>query len=458
MSGSEGALLPRNWSACTSKIRAKIIVISPIVQNRNDVTEIDSVRYWGCNSVHLNARSFEWTTARVTLNCPPSHVFQRSRRTMREALRSPAHQRAPESAMHMEPASHAGITPRKSAPNPLLTLRGVRSLRKSNALPSPLPRVAPLDKSMQPPPRPNVSAGKLDTDLFARRASVSARRVLDIRPLPAPVKNGIVPLATACEQDSTTSEPVVYSGSTAPGPTDLSPTAQRHARSDARASADERSRRMADLEKDKREMRLLFVSRRDAGCILDVTGSSRAPAQEKVTGSSVPSVPRRHMPGDETEQCSMCKLFGVEVPCLCMPVALPLLSAATAWSTLGRRFHFVHSAGAPARGIPVAPAPDHAPSRHVTFALRARVFGGNIQHPLLQIFVPSPAKSSPARGSDAVSPRSFPPLRPTTTSHHSPARPGLDRQSYDSLSPVVGPSRALRRVRENAFSLHTRST
>ncbi|KAJ1482110.1 hypothetical protein T484DRAFT_1805061 [Baffinella frigidus] len=52
------------------------------------------------------------------------------------------------------------------------------------------------------------------------------------------------------------------------------------------------------------------------------------------------------MPGHETEQCSMCKTIGMEVPCRCMPVALPLLSGSKAWQILGRRYKAADAAPA----------------------------------------------------------------------------------------------------------------
>jgi len=199
---------------------------------------------------------------------------------MREALHFPAHQRAPET--HTEPAPPAGNTLRKSALNSLPTFRGVRSPRKSNTLPSLRLGAAPLDKNTHPLSRPCFSAGMLDTDLFARAESVAARRLLGLRALPAAAKNDIAPLATTCEQGSAAREPVVHPGSTAL--IDLSPTAQRHAGSDARAGADERSRRMDDLEKDKRELFWLFASRRDAGFVLDVTPGTSRRIQRAVQG------------------------------------------------------------------------------------------------------------------------------------------------------------------------------
>jgi len=197
---------------------------------------------------------------------------QRSRGTMRDALRSPAHRRAPEPETYSVSAPPAAITLRKSAtPTPSPTLQVVRSL------PSQRRGFAPLEKKMLPLPRP---CSKLDTDLFAHTESVSARRLLELRPLPAPVKNDIAPLATTCQQGSATREPVVRPGSTAPGPIDLSPAAHMHAGSDARAGAVDRFRRMPErytgLEKEKRELLLLFASGRDTGFILDVTDGNIA--------------------------------------------------------------------------------------------------------------------------------------------------------------------------------------
>ncbi|KAJ1486122.1 hypothetical protein T484DRAFT_1944099 [Baffinella frigidus] len=105
---------------------------------------------------------------------------------------------------------------------------------------------------------------------------------------------------------------------------------------------------------------------------------------------SIPSVQQWHITGHETEQCSMCKTIGVEVPCRCMPVALPLLSGSKAWRVLGRRFRAVDAAPAadahhpprvdtasPAlataaahRAAPPAPLPLHA--RQVTSSRRRR--------------------------------------------------------------------------------------
>ena len=129
---------------------------------------------------------------------------------------------------------------------------------------------------MLPLPRPHFS-GQLNTDLIARTEIVSARRLLGLRPLPVPVNN-IASLATTCEQGSATREPVVRSGSTSPGPIDLSPTAHTNAGSDACAGAVEQFRCMPEgnigdtgIEKDKHELLSIFASRRDAGHILEVT-------------------------------------------------------------------------------------------------------------------------------------------------------------------------------------------
>ena len=247
---------------------------------------------------------------------------QRSRGTMRDALRPPAHRRAPEP----EPHPPAGTTRRETAePNHFPTLRVGRSL------PSLRRGFAPLDKKMLPLPRPRFSgqlspvgqpphaAGltatgpaaptpttyttptepvdapwlqrlsrfghQLDTDLIARTKIVSARRLLGLRPLPAPVKN----IATTCEQGSATREPVVRSGSTFPGHVDPPPTEHTHAGSDAQRGRPDVAlghaaepcgtfRRMPEgdvgdtgIEKDRRELLSLFESRRDAGHILEVT-------------------------------------------------------------------------------------------------------------------------------------------------------------------------------------------
>jgi len=201
---------------------------------------------------------------------------QRSQGTMRDALRFPAHRRAPQPETHSAPTPPAGTTLRKCAtPTPSPTLRVVRSL------PSLRRGLSPLDKQTPPLPRPSMPAGKLDTDMFARPKNVKARPHLGLRLLPPPVYNDIAPLATTCEQGSATREPVVRPESTAPGPIDISPTAHTHVGSDARAGAVDRFRRMAEsdsagLEKDTRELLLLFDSRRDTGSILDVTGSDIA--------------------------------------------------------------------------------------------------------------------------------------------------------------------------------------
>ena len=216
--------------------------------------------------------------ASVPLNRPVTS--QHSRGTMRDALRSPAHRRAPELETPTEPAPFAGAKLHKSATTLCPNHRVVHSLRKSNTLPSLRLEIAPLDKKMLPLPR----------------------RLLELRPLPAPVHNGVAPLATSCEQGSANRESVVRPGSTARGQIDLSPTAHTHAGSDARAGAVERFRRMTEqdsgdtgLEKDKRELLSLFASGRDTGFILDVTeGDIASPTGAALTSLRLP-VPRAEM-------------------------------------------------------------------------------------------------------------------------------------------------------------------
>ncbi|KAJ1470724.1 hypothetical protein T484DRAFT_3649710 [Baffinella frigidus] len=82
-----------------------------------------------------------------------------------------------------------------------------------------------------------------------------------------------------------------------------------------------------------------------------------------------------HMPGHEAEQCSMCKTIGMEVPCRCMPVTLPLLSGSKAWRVLGRRFQAADAAQA-----------DDAPAQHrfatASAALLATAAAHRAQHPV----------------------------------------------------------------------------
>ena len=149
---------------------------------------------------------------------------------------------------------------------------------------------------MRPPPRQCIPAGKLDADMFARPEKVMVRRLVGLRPLPAPVKNFVPPLTIACEQGSATHEPVRTGSTAPPGPIDLSHT---HAGRDSRAGAVERFRSMTErdtgntgLEQDKRELLSLFESRRDTGYILDVTeGDIASPTGVALTRMRWP-VPR----------------------------------------------------------------------------------------------------------------------------------------------------------------------
>ena len=158
--------------------------------------------------------------------------------------------------------------------------------------------------------------------------------------------------------------------------------------------------------------------------------------QVAAIGACVPSVPWWRMPGDETEKCSMCKIMGMEVPCHCMPVALPLLSGDTAWREMGRRFHNAHAEK--------ALTPSQTPARRAAPALR---------------IVSLPQNLVPARGklmsllewrgslnaSDAATPRSSPRLLSKTASRDTPSR-----QSYDDVRPIIGRSRALAHLNHSA--------
>ena len=79
----------------------------------------------------------------------------------------------------------------------------------------------------------------------------------------------------------------------------------------------------------------------------------------------VPCVPWWHMLGDRTEKCSMCKIIGMWSPCLCVPVAMPLLSALKAWRVLGCRFQAAHSEEVPDWAAPASPAPRSEPHDYV---------------------------------------------------------------------------------------------
>ena len=245
---------------------------------------------------------------------------------MRDALRSPAHRRAPKPETHSERVPPPGTTPRKSTILTPLPTQVVRPLQKSQRLPSLWLGFPPLDKNILPLPRQCF----IDTDLSARTKSVSARRVLGLRPLPAPVKN-ISPFATKFEQGSATGETVARAVAV-PGPIEFCLAAHAPAGSSAHAGAVERGRdigaadergeitathsttvaavaenleafteeqlgescteeelerllealqKAARLEKDKRELRLLFASGRDTGFISDVSGSSPAAVHVK---------------------------------------------------------------------------------------------------------------------------------------------------------------------------------
>ena len=271
----------------------------------------------------------------------PPDASLRSRGTMRDALRSPAHQRAP------EPDT------RQSVKLTLRPSRAARPLQKSTTLPSLRRGLAPLDKNMPPIPRPDFP---VETDLFARTENVSLRRALGLHALPAPA------IDTTCEQDSATGAGQRHSWPLAT-PTVCSDTEQRgsyteqrgsdteqttprssawrlielspalnagrenvfllpnnqrqhrtshaptgvHAGSDLHAGAIDQFRRLTEedmerhledltqeletlhvaeeakaaarLEKDKRELLLLFARRRDAGFIVDVSESSPAPVR-----------------------------------------------------------------------------------------------------------------------------------------------------------------------------------
>jgi hypothetical protein len=236
---------------------------------------------------------------------------QRSRGTMRDALRSPSHMRAPE------------LNISQSAKLTLRPTRAARPLQKSTTIPSLRREVAPLDKNMPPTPRPGLPAGQPGTDLFARAENVSARRALGLHALPAPVEAGISPLDTSCAQGSADGElgqrhswPRAKPRSNVWRLIELVPEApaasETHvgaAGSDTHAGAVDRFHRLTEtdmerqievlaeelnalkvaeqakaaarLEKDKRELLSLFASSRDAGFIVDVGQSSPAPVRLK---------------------------------------------------------------------------------------------------------------------------------------------------------------------------------
>ena len=133
----------------------------------------------------------------------------------------------------------------------------------------------------------------------------------------------------------------------------------------------------------------------------------------------------------------MCKIMGMDVPCHCMPVALPLLSGDTAWREMGGRFHTAHAEKAPTPSQ--TPAHRAAPDLRIVslpYLVPARV-------KLLGLLEWRGSRSA----SDAVPPRSFPRLLSRTASRDPPSR-----QSYDDVRPIVERSRALAHL-TNSYSV-----
>ena len=161
----------------------------------------------------------------------------------------------------------------------------------------------------------------------------------------------------------------------------------------------------------------------------------------RVAKSYVPCVPWWHMLGDRTEKCSMCKIIGMGVPCLCVPVAMPLLSAHNAWRVLGCRFQAAHSEEVPDWAAPGSRtsndniSPDSPPSLIIA--------------PLLLERLPSTARqvavsTSAERQSLHLRPGAYPQL---------PVSPVHDRfliinsrtrtEPHDYVRPVIGCSSVL---------------
>ena len=249
----------------------------------------------------------------AAMPCDRPVTSQRSRGTMHDAMRSPAHRCAPEAETHSEPAPPAGTTLRKSATlTRLRNPRVLRKLQKSQTLPSlrlgPAPLgVADFEDVVAGANMPrDLTARQLDTGLVVNTENALARRVPGLRPLPAPVKS-ISPLATERESPAAHNH-----GSPHARPRTSMVPHRAHAGNDALAieqfrgmiqrdeirepkveeeedlaeeaqalsrveQAIAKSRAKTQLEKDKRDLLSLFDRNRDAGFILDVTGSSPAP-------------------------------------------------------------------------------------------------------------------------------------------------------------------------------------
>ena len=184
--------------------------------------------------------------------------------------------------------------------------------------------------------------------------------------------------------------------------------------------------------------------------------SESAPAVDdsaRVAESYVPSVPWWHMPGDETEKCSMCKIIGMKVPCRCMPVAMPLLTAREAWGVMGRRFKAVHSEEAPAL--------NQAPTRRATDALRTSQPDCNIlpSSPFPLRIAPLLLEHRPSTARQIAAERQTRRLRPGAHPQL-PASPFRDRfqttksrtrsDPVDYVRPVIGRSRVLVRLPQPA--------
>ena len=146
----------------------------------------------------------------------------------------------------------------------------------------------------------------------------------------------------------------------------------------------------------------------------------------------------------------MCKIIGMEVSCLCVPVAMPLLTAHKAWGVMGRRFQAAHSEETPEL--------NQAPDRRATPVRRTSQPDCNIRPsppfplsiaPLL--LQPRPITACQVASSAGAESQSLHPRLGGPT--QLPASPFCDRflpvksrtrsKSHDYVRPIIGRSRTL---------------